>query len=311
VQRIGCVFGVTKLRNKIYGLCRTLSFDQGEILVLEDRTPFRLLKEIKIKEIGLPWDIASSEKENCLYISDNSEQCVWKITIEKDDRHIVIQWLTTDYDPRTLSVSSDGQLLLINDSSHSLMIYGSDAEFIRSIPLPGHNTFHYHAVETSIGNFVVTHTDYKLRTVEEKVEKNDLALEKVEHTNRSDRIDGKVGSNWIRWDTMLVVSELNRDGKTVMRRCIDPNERRHLDHYGYDLSLDSDDRIFMTNSHHNRVGFLDSGLRWNRILYSARGEKEEGRIRQPFRLCYDEEMKQLIVLGHNTSDVNVYTLSLH
>lgn len=150
--------GVTKLRNKIYLLC-LLRHGVDVIRVLEDRPPFRLKKEIEIKEISLPWDITSSEKESCLYISDHSENCVWKFARESDDQHKIIKWLTTDYHPRILSVSSDGQLLMINYSSHALMIYGSDAELLRSIPLPREIKYPDHAAETPIGNFVIIHPD--------------------------------------------------------------------------------------------------------------------------------------------------------
>ena len=132
------VRGVTKLRNEIYVLCRSISSSSSNhvIRVFEDRIPFRLQKTIEIKEIKYPRDIGSSEKGNCLYVSDYDEKCVWKITRETDDQHKIIKWLTTDYQPYTLSVSSDGQLLMVNHSSSILMIYGSDAELIRSIQLP-------------------------------------------------------------------------------------------------------------------------------------------------------------------------------
>src|SRR6218665_2576260 len=116
--------GITKLRNEIYVLCPL----DRLIRLYEDRYPFRLKKDMEIEETKFPFHIVSSEKENCLYVSDIREKCVWKITRETDDQHKIIKWLTTDYKPWTLSVSSDNELLMINDSSHSLMIYGSDAE---------------------------------------------------------------------------------------------------------------------------------------------------------------------------------------
>src|SRR5688572_13872092 len=72
---------VTKLRNEIYLLCLPSS-SLSEILVFEDRNSFRLKKKMKITEIISPSDIGSSEKENCLYVSDYYENCVWKITRE-------------------------------------------------------------------------------------------------------------------------------------------------------------------------------------------------------------------------------------
>ena len=291
-------FGVTKLRNEIYVLCRSPSPALNEIRVFEDRTPFRLQKEIEIKEILLPWDIVSNEKKKCLYVSDFGQKCVSKITRETNDQHKIIKWLTTDYKPRTLSVSSDGQLLMVNDSSHCLMIYGPDAEFIQSILFPSHIIYPRHAVETSIGNFVIIHNEEQ----EEKV------MEEVKHKVRLERKKRKVGSYGRRKDVILVVSELDRDGQMVNRRFIPSNEPRQLNFNGYYLSLDSDDRVFMTDRESGRVILLASDLKWNRILCPTKEENEATRIREPFRLCYDKEMKQLIVGGYDRTDVNVYTL---
>src|SRR6218665_770519 len=146
------IWGVTKLRKEIYVLVRA-GYPVSRICVFEDRYPFRLQTDIKAEEFKYSYDIVSSEKDNCLYASDRDEKCVWKITRQTDDQHNIIKWLTTDYTPFTLSVSRDGELLMINRSSHSLMIYGSDAELIRLISL----TIKYplHAIETSIGNFII------------------------------------------------------------------------------------------------------------------------------------------------------------
>src|SRR6218665_1672578 len=113
--------GITKLRNEIYVLCHRYHL----IRVYEDRYPFRLKKDMEIEEIKFPLYIVSSEKENCLYVSGYKGNCVWKITRETDDQHKIIKWETADCNQLTLSVPRDGELLVMNRSSHSLMIYGS------------------------------------------------------------------------------------------------------------------------------------------------------------------------------------------
>ena len=57
---------------------------------LEDREPFSLQNDIEIKEIKQPVDVVSSEKENCLYVSDAEEKCVWKMTREIDNQYIYL-----------------------------------------------------------------------------------------------------------------------------------------------------------------------------------------------------------------------------
>src|SRR6218665_156688 len=65
--------GITKLRNEIYVLC--ICHRYHLIRVYEDRYPFRLKKEMEIEETKLPLCIVSSEKENCLYVSEHREKC--------------------------------------------------------------------------------------------------------------------------------------------------------------------------------------------------------------------------------------------
>src|SRR6218665_2045075 len=122
-RAIQYVFGVTKLLNEIHILCKSHTFSGPIVIrVFQDRNLFRLLREIEVNEIKSPRDIGSSEKEKCLYISDRAEKCVWKSTRENANQHKIIKWLTTDYEPGTLSVSNDGQLLMVNYLVHSLMI---------------------------------------------------------------------------------------------------------------------------------------------------------------------------------------------
>lgn len=78
------VIGLNKLKNKIdvlivdtrslpnYHVSRLI-----KIRVFEDQNPFLLQNTIHLKEIEDPADIASSEKDNCLYVSDTKGQSVW------------------------------------------------------------------------------------------------------------------------------------------------------------------------------------------------------------------------------------------
>ena len=90
--------GVTKLRNKIYVLKKhRYALLNTVILVFEDRTPFRHLRNIKMERVKSVFDIGSNEKENYFYVADGYERCVWKITKGADDKYSIIIWVTTDY----------------------------------------------------------------------------------------------------------------------------------------------------------------------------------------------------------------------
>ena len=313
------LLGLTKLQNDIYILCQSFSSAPTVILIFEDQHPFRLQKKIEIKEIKYPFDIGSSEKEHCLYICDYRGKCVWKITRETDDQYRIIKWLTTNYKPRTLSVSSDGQLLMLNYLSYSLMIYGSDAALIQSIPLPRDIACPRHAVETTIGNFIIIYDEEKKNAVEmamETAENEEHVEDKIDDDDDEEELMGEVkqrecllekggrrvscGKRW-----KVVVSELSRVGQIVVRRFIPSNEAHQLNLYGY-LSLDSDDRVFVADKENARVILLDSDLNLNRTL-SPTSEGKNTRIRGPWRLCYDKDMKQLII--GDFQGFQVYTLS--
>src|SRR6218665_3255810 len=115
---------------------------------------------------------------------------------------------------------------MINDSSPILMIYGSDAVLIRSIHLPTDIEHPVHAVETSIGNFIILH----------------LWEEKAEHWSS---VRAHEMSYW-------VVSEVTRDGQEVIQRFIPAHEAQKLNYPRY-ISLDSDDRVFVAGRWNERV----------------------------------------------------------
>lgn len=289
------VYGTTKLRNEIYVLCRCHAPVSHMIYVFEDRNPFRLRKKIEINQIKSPEDIVSSEKENCLYVSDSAKRYVWKVTREIHSQISILlgidhmpgttehyyRPLTTDYYPPTLSVSSNNQLLVFSQSSPFLMMYNLDGKLTRRIELPRYMEHPLHAVETSKGNIFIVHR--WIKTKEESV------------------------SNWKEW----VLSELGRDGQ-IIRHFIPSNTTQWLTNPCY-LALDSDDRLFVADKGNGRVVLFDSDLEWNRIICPTKRETERkcATIREPWRLCYDKKEKQLIVGGDFClgEAVNVYTVN--
>lgn len=280
------VKGVTKLRNEVYALCRSISPSSPNVIrVFEDRNLFRLQKEIDLKDIKDPEDIGSSERENVLYVTDLGMKCVWKITREADDYPAIRKWSNSDLRwPYTLSVTNDGQLLMLSGGNpvSCLGIYGSDGELRHSIQLPTEIRTPLHAVQTSTQNFIIAH-----RRREEGEEGDE-----VEETNERDK-------------DIWSVSEVSRNGQLVIRRLISEGQTQQLNNPCY-ISLDSGDRVFVADTMNNRVILLNSDLRWNRILCPTR---DEGKIIfRSWRLFHDKEKNQLIVGGLNRG-VNVYRLS--
>lgn len=235
------MFGVTKLRNEIYLLCQGYT-PSHVIRVFEDRNPFPFRKKFNIAEITEPEDIVSCEKENCLYVFDYDEKkCVWKITREKDDEYKITKWLTTDYELSAMSMSREGQLLLVNNSPSSLMIYGSDAKLIHFVKLSRIIRTPIHLVETSIGNFIILHYCWENEDDEESWSSG--------------------GTGLLLW----AITELTRDGHTVVSRFIPTNGTQSLPPIR--LSLDTDDRLLVADFGFGRVILLDSSL--NLIAFFA------------------------------------------
>lgn len=162
------------------------------------------------------------------------------------------------------------------------MIYESNAEFIRSIQLPKEIAHHRYAVQTSFGNFIIIH--------KWSGEKGEI--------RRSDVLER---------DRKWIVSELTSDGQVVIRRFIPSNATQKLNFPTY-LSLDSDDRVFISDDMNRRIILLDSDLAWNKVICPTHEENEKWMDFRPKRCCYDEAKQQLIVGASSQEDgINVYT----
>jgi len=291
------VTGITKLRNEIYIMvCRSGVNSAMELSVFEDRIPFRLQKQMEMNQTGLLEEMESCEKESCLFVCGWTGQCVWKISIETEKLHKPIKWMTLDYVPYCMTVTSDGELLIVNQPSSILRIYGSDATLLRSIQFPAYIKNPYNAVKTSIGNFLIFNQEEE----EEKKEEDDADEKKEGETGSRQRKHKKKINYFVR--------ELTSDGQTVIRNFFPSNETQQLNRPMY-LSIDSDDQVFVADMNNDRVILLDSDLKWKCILCPTKDE-EELKICSPSRMCYVEENKQLIVGGvENIGITNVYNLS--
>ena len=280
--------GVTMLRQEICILCRGDYSSAHVIRVLQNRNPFPLSEKINIGEFCKnPEDIGSSDDENCFFVVDSKERCLWKIARKTGNYHKFLH-LQFTYFPRLvmLPVSCDGQELLIL-TPRSLDIYrasrprGAVQKPLLTVHLPSDIDDPLHAVETSSGDFVVLHSVEKdvNETVKLKVREKQL---------------------------LFAVSKVTRDGRLVRRRFVPQNEAQELKAPCY-LALDSDDRVFVADEGSGRVILLDSDLSWIRIFCQSDFE-DQGKI-LPHRLCCDKVDRQLIVSGlYRREVVNVYSI---
>lgn len=275
------------LRQEICVLCRNNSSSPNVIRVFHNRNPFRLNTKIDIGEIEYPNDIGASDEENCFFVIDSKNKCVWKIGRQTGDHHVFLHLQSTHFPHLAmLSVSCDGHELLILTLS-SLDIYrafgpegAAQKQPLVVIQLASDIEEPLHTVETSSGHFVILHS---------LKQENDETGEKKRKP-------------------VYAVSKVTRDGRLVVRRFVPQNKTQELNGPCY-LALDSDDRVFVSDAECDRVILLDSDLTWIRNICST--EDEDKSINTPYRLCYDKEERQLTVAEFFRPDgANVYSIDM-
>ena len=124
------------------------------IRVYESRHPFNLLWLISIDEVlDSPTDIVSSERDNCLYVSDDT----W---IYKVDLHIcqLVRWQSgLNFRDSLMSISSEGGLIKLSrvNSSFQVEVYRQDALRLKHLQLPSDILKASQAIQTPQGQFVI------------------------------------------------------------------------------------------------------------------------------------------------------------
>lgn len=244
--------GITKVEDSIYVL-RMSGID-----VYEDQHNFSFIKRIDLSETTDPCDIVYSNKSKSVYISGyRFENIIWVMTTTGEHRQT--RWLTGVTWPYTLSLSNDGNLMVLRqgETFHQLEIYSLNASLIRILQLPLDIKVPRHAAQTPAGNFIIPH-----------------------------RLNNATYGPW-------VISELNDDGHLI-HRFIPRNQSEQLNHPEYLLMDSVSNRLFVADRYNNRVILFDPNcLTWSRVLVSD----GIGGIGSPHRMVYDTRKKLLLVIG--------------
>lgn len=256
--------GITKVDDKIY----ILNSNPNRVKVYEDLNGgFTLISDIELNGTGTPHDILYSNKSQRVYISDNTEQYIWIMTTAGE--HRLTKWMAKATWPYTLSLSNEGDFLLLRRQTPSQLLFFSwNVTRNRILNLPQDIIGAQHVVQKPTGNFIILH-----------------------------RLDNATHGP-------VVISEVANDGRLV-NRFVPRNQLEELNR-PHHLSLDSDNnRLFVTDYYNNRVILFDAyDLTWSQVLLS---EEMNGIIR-PYRLFYDASNNQLYVAQH-FANVNVYELN--
>src|SRR6218665_1663708 len=139
------VFDMTRLHDKLYLLSTSISIHSLQ-------HPFPSVGEIKTPEIKSPKEIVSCSKMSCLYVYDNGEECVWKVSIASQQ---VCRWLSEVKEPCTISVASNAELLMLrNNRPVCLEVYDEHAILSRRLNFPSAITSMRSLYETSSGGYI-------------------------------------------------------------------------------------------------------------------------------------------------------------
>jgi len=149
------VRGVTQLRDTIYLVCAL-----WPAIWTVDAKTLQTLRDIDVRELMQPDDIAVCEKTSCVYVADFA--CVWRVSSDGGDIQRWLQWSPPDtFRPLTLSVTSS-RLLVTSRNSNQLTQFDSFGDELRLVDLPDDMKPH-HAIETTTGTFIISHENTKLK----------------------------------------------------------------------------------------------------------------------------------------------------
>ena len=143
------MWSVSHLMDKLYAIC----VGSKILEVYEDRLPFKHVGGIAVAELKAPWDLASCEKNQLLYVSDVVDSQVWRVTPFGEVKPLVVKgrgW------PWTLSVTDDGLLVMVSEEP-ALRVYSSEGDVLQEISLPPGFNNPQHAIITPMSTFVVSH----------------------------------------------------------------------------------------------------------------------------------------------------------
>jgi len=156
-----------------------------------------------------------------------------------------------------LSVTSCGNVLLIDGLSSTLYIYGPDAQLVHAIRLPSDMRHPRHAVETTTGNFVICH-------------------------------------GW-KDDLLNRVCEVTKDGRVIRSYSGDPvvGGGTHVQlNTPLHVAIDAEGRVYVADCFNARVVVLHSSLSLLRVIQTSDEQVGGGR---PWSICYSPDSRQLIV----------------
>ncbi len=142
---------IAQLNGKLYVICKK----SNTVQVINYLTDHDKLETFTVVGMTSPSDIISYDDRNCLFISDPSQRCIWKINATENKS---VKFTETSFAPYTISLKSR-RMVVVPHTGDTLHLYNENgkAEQRCRCPLPGYMWAH-HAVEKDRQTFIVCHT---------------------------------------------------------------------------------------------------------------------------------------------------------
>ena len=151
------ILGLTILYKELF----VLSEESSETEVYDSVT-FAFRRRLIFKELVGPQDIASSKRNNCLYILDykGSDRSMEILRVDRTGK-LKQHWSTGDDYGRGLSVTHESNVIFTVFIKHKINEYSSNGQLIREINLSSEAGIRYpnYAIKLTNGNFVVSYGD--------------------------------------------------------------------------------------------------------------------------------------------------------
>lgn len=144
----GTVNGVALLNDMIYVI-----YEKSNVISVFNSNSTTASDQFVIEELQAPRDVAASELNQCIYISDNMSGVVWKIDIKLP--RTATKWFY-ERSPYTLYAGPDDTLLVTKYNENRLSLYDHYGRY-EKIELR-ENLQAMHAVVKSNGNILVAYT---------------------------------------------------------------------------------------------------------------------------------------------------------
>lgn len=247
-----CIIGLTILDKELFVVSGKSSEVEGY-----NSLNFEFRQRWTLKELVQPFDIASCNKNACLYIMDHKRHGVPSEILRVDGHGTLIKTWSTESDwGYGLSVTAECNIILAVHEKNKLNEYAPDGTLIRVIQFSSDSAIvhPWHAIKLQNGDFVVSHGSRK--DPEHRVCKVDA------EGNMKTSFGGKVGA---------AIGQLNGP---------------------WYLAVDENESIIVSDWNNKRVLLLDSDLR---LFKRALVPKKTNGLRDPRRIHLDRWSDRLFV----------------